>query len=199
MKKKKVIIVAIIILILTAWCIRVYAFNKKYPDVKKETYKVGEMVPLEKDVVYLVSMDGYEVRVDESAIYTYEEFLEKYNVSDEKKKEIDEYYMPPSEKVYDIVVTLKNNNSTAEGIYFDDWLVQSNDIAIDFHPMLFTAANPDIPGSAVALRDNSEMQFHLTYNLREERFTKKVWNNIENYKMWLTITNYPTKKMIALN
>ena len=197
--KKKVIIVAVIILILTVWGIQVYTFNKKYPDSKREVYNMGEMVPFEKDVVYLVSMEGYEVRVDESTICTYEEFLEKYNVSAEKKKEIDEYYMAPPQKIYDIVITLKNNKSTAEGVYFAEWLVQSNDIYIDFNEMLFSAANPDIPGSAVALRDNTEMQFHLTYNLREERFTKKAWSNIENYKMWLTITDYPKKKMIALN
>jgi len=197
MKKRLVIVFVVLFL---ALCLgRFIWFNEKYPDVTRMYYGQGEFVPLEKDVVYIDQMDGYEVRVNGAQVMYLEDFFQKYSVTEEQKAELYEGYMVPPEALYDITITLKNVDNTETGISFADWVIQSDDIWCDFHDVLYRIANPGVDTSHVALRTGSEMEFHLIYNLREERFLPEVWQNIQNYPMWITITCYPVKKMIDLN
>lgn len=52
--------------------------------------------------------------------------------------------------------------------------------------------------TAIALRENTEMVFHLPFGLYEENFRKKNWENLDDYEMYFVATLYPTKKVIRL-
>lgn len=200
MKGKRIIIGAGILLLIVAWFLRVCWMNEKYPDVEKEYYSIGEMISIGNNYIYYDSMDGYEVRVNRARILTYQELLDAYQIPEEIRDQVEN--MDPlgaPEKVFDIDITLRNTDNKDTGISFSDWNVQSNDLFVDLNPDLYFGVNPGIETTSVALRENSEMDFHLIYNLRQSVVSSQVWDEIENYPMRLTISCYPVKKMIRLN
>lgn len=94
-------------------------------------------------------------------------------------------------------VRLRNTNNTETGVIFRDWYIQSNAVHEDINLDLYYEIN-QIDTYSVALRENSEKEFLLPYNLREDFFYPSEWENLEDYEMWLTVTWYPTKKMLLL-
>ena len=189
-KKKKIVLLAVFLLIVAAWGARVYWVNQKYPDVERKTYAMREEAELGKDIIDCDEMDGYFVTVESSQIYEYADFLAEYGLND-----FTERY--PPERIYLLKVRLRNTDNTETGVSFLDWYIQSNAVHEDINLDLYYEIN-QIDVYAVALRENSEKEFLLPYNLREDFFYPSEWENLEDYEMWLTVTWYPTKKMLLL-
>lgn len=145
---------------------------------------------LGKDIIDYDEMDGYFVTVESSQIYEYADFLAEYGLND-----FTERY--PPERIYLLKVRLRNTDNTETGVSFLDWYIQSNAVHEDINLDLYYEIN-QIDVYAVALRENSEKEFLLPYNLREDFFYPSEWENLEDYEMWLTVTWYPTKKMLLL-
>lgn len=194
MKKSVKILIAIMVIfaVVAIYHVQYVKANEKYKEPPVKTYHMGEEVPFEKDITMDFTMEGYSITVNEAEILTYEEFLKKYNAEDEYT------YVP--EKVYDVCITLKNTDAIEEtGVNFMDFYIQKNAIVASFDQNLFTQANPQTNGVyAVALKNNSEMEFHLPFALWEENFRPKTWKNLEDYDMNFVATLYPTKKVIRL-
>ena len=200
MKTKKIVLIILGLFIIGGWITRVVWLNHTYPDVTREVYEAGDVVELGEDVIYYESMEGYSVRLEGAKVWDYEDFMENYQVSDEIRQEVEEFEsIEPPEKVYVLTITLINQDNTETGIFFRGWNVQSSDLFLDLNEELYRGANPGIDTVSVALRENSEKTFHLVYNMREFRFREAVWEEIEQYPMWLSVTAYPTKKMIKVN
>ncbi len=189
-KKKKIVLLAVFLLIAAAWGARVYWFNQEYPDVERKTYALQEEAKFGKDIIDYDEMDGYFVTVESSQIYEYADFLTEYGLND-----FTENY--PPERIYLLKVRLRNTNNTETGVNFRDWYIQSNAVHEDINLDLYYEIN-QIDTYSVALRENSEKEFLLPYNLREDFFYPSEWENLEDYEMWLTVTWYPTKKMLLL-
>ena len=189
-KKKKIVLLAVFLLIAAAWGARVYWFNQEYPDVERKTYALQEEAELGKDIIDYDEMDGYFVTVESSQIYEYADFLTEYGLND-----FTERY--PPERIYLLKVRLRNTDNTETGVSFRDWYIQSNAVNEDINLDLYYEIN-QIDFYTVALRENSEKEFLLPYNLREDFFYPSEWENLEDYEMWLTVTWYPTKKMLLL-
>ena len=189
-KKKKIVLLAVFLLIAAAWGAQAYRFNREYPDVERKTYALQEETELGKDIIDYDEMDGYFVTVESSQIYEYADFLAEYGLND-----FMESY--PPERIYLLKVRLRNTNNTETGVNFRDWYIQSNALHEDLNLDLYYEIN-QIDFYAVSLRENSEKEFLLPYNLREDFFYPSEWENLEDYEMWLTVTWYPTKKMLLL-
>lgn len=193
MKNKKMWIGGAVALVLIfLWGVRVVHVNQKYPDVERKEYPQGEMVDLGRDVVFYDSMEGYEVRLDQAKIWNYQDLLNEHGI-----EEVAEQFFAP-EKIYLVEITIKNVNNTETGINLGDLYIQSKSVYCDLDYALYYELN-HLDTDAVALRENTEMRFLLPYNLRENHFRKNVWNHLEEYPMWLTVTWYPTKKILRLN
>ena len=188
-KKKKIVLLAVFLLIAAAWGAQAYRFNREYPDVERKTYALQEEAELGNIIDY-DEMDGYFVTVESSQIYEYADFLAEYGLND-----FMESY--PPERIYLLKVRLRNTNNTETGVNFRDWYIQSNALHEDLNLDLYYEIN-QIDFYAVSLRENSEKEFLLPYNLREDFFYPSEWENLEDYEMWLTVTWYPTKKMLLL-
>lgn len=189
-QKKRIILLAVFLLIAAAWGMRVYWINQKYPDVERKTYDLQEEVELGKDIIDYDTMEGYFVTIESADIYEYEDLLSQYDLEDFTERDA-------PERIYLLEVRLRNTNNTETGIDLLSWKIQSNSVVQSLDFELYYELN-QLDTYSVALRENSEKEFLLPYNLREDFFYPSEWENLEDYEMWLTVTWYPTKKMLLL-
>ena len=189
-QKKRIILLAVFLLIAAAWGMRVYWINQKYPDVERKTYDLQEEVELGKDIIDYDTMEGYFVTIESADIYEYEDLLSQYDLEDFTERDA-------PERIYLLKVRLRNKNNTETGIDLLSWKIQSNSVVQSLDFELYYELN-QLDTYSVALRENSEKEFLLPYNLRKDFFYPSEWENLEDYEMWLTVTWYPTKKMLLL-
>lgn len=189
-QKKRIILLAVFLLIAAAWGMRVYWINQKYPDVERKTYDLQEEVELGKDIIDYDTMEGYFVTIESADIYEYEDLLSQYDLEDFTERDA-------PERIYLLKVRLRNTNNTETGIDLLSWKIQSNSVSQSLDFELYYELN-QLDTYSVALREDSEKEFLLPYNLRKDFFYPSEWENLEDYEMWLTVTWYPTKKMLLL-
>lgn len=189
-QKKRIILLAVFLLIAAAWGMRVYWINQKYPDVERKTYDLQEEVELGKDIIDYDTMEGYFVTIESADIYEYEDLLSQYDLEDFTERDA-------PERIYLLEVRLRNTNNTETGIDLLSWKIQSNSVSQSLDFELYYELN-QLDTYSVALREDSEKEFLLPYNLRKDFFYPSEWENLEDYEMWLTVTWYPTKKMLLL-
>lgn len=193
MKNIKIIIgIVICIIMFSAFGWRVEKVNSQIKMPEKEEYDIGEWVKFQDDFLINYTMKGYELRVNETQVITYDEFLKKYNAEDEYS------YVP--DKIYDVEITLKNVDADdTTGINLSEFYVQDIAVCAGIDINLCSIANPDFGGAyEIALRKGTQIIVHLPFSLYEENFRKDVWDNIENRDMNLVATLYPTKKVVHL-
>ena len=189
-QKKRIILLAVFLLIAAAWGMRVYWLNQKYPDVERKTYDLQEEVELGKDIIDYDTMEGYFVTIESADIYEYEDLLSQYDLEDFMERDA-------PERIYLLKVRLRNTDNTETGIDVLSWKIQSNSVSQSLDFELYYELN-QLDTYSVALREDSEKEFLLPYNLRKDFFYPSEWENLEDYEMWLTVTWYPTKKMLLL-
>ena len=189
-QKKRIILLAVFLLIAATWGMRVYWLNQKYPDVERKTYDLQEEVELGKDIIDYDTMEGYFVTIESADIYEYEDLLSQYDLEDFTERDA-------PERIYLLEVRLRNTNNTETGIDLLSWKIQSNSVSQSLDFELYYELN-QLDTYSVALREDSEKEFLLPYNLRKDFFYPSEWENLEDYEMWLTVTWYPTKKMLLL-
>ena len=181
--------------ILIASIARIVVVNQEVQSASEKTYKVGEEVPLEDDVLQVDSMNGYSITVNTAEVLAFSEFIKKYDGNEDDIPEGDR-----PEKVYDINVTIKNTDNRDTGINLQDIYIQENMAVAGFDIFCYRIANAAAGyiNTNIAIREGTEVQLQLTYGLVENNFTKKSWNNMENIGMKLIVSLYPEKKMIYL-
>ena len=189
-QKKRIILLAVFLMIAVAWGMRVYWLNQKYPDVERKTYALQEEVELGKDIIDYDTMEGYFVTIESADIYEYEDLLSQYDLEDFMERDA-------PERIYLLKVRLRNTDNTETGIDLLSWKIQSNSVSQSLDFELYYELN-QLDTYSVALREDSEKEFLLPYNLRKDFFYSSEWENLEDYEMWLTVTWYPTKKMLLL-
>lgn len=189
-QKKRIILLAVFLLIAATWGMRVYWLNQKYPDVERKTYDLQEEVELGKDIIDYDTMEGYFVTIESADIYEYEDLLSQYDLEDFTERDA-------PERIYLLKVRLRNTNNTETGIDLLSWKIQSNSVSQSLDFELYYELN-QLDTYSVALREDSEKEFLLPYNLRKDFFYPSEWENLEDYEMMLTVTWYPTKKMLLL-
>lgn len=196
MKKWKItgVIAAVLLLAVIGVCI--YRANKDIPLAEKQYYKIGDTVAFDKDI--LVSgespMDGYSIRIDSAEVLDLDEFLEKYNGSP------DDFLMEPPEKVYDLTVTLSNDDNEGGGLILYEFYLQNKAAIAGFNLDCYKIANAKkgYREAGVAVRPGTSVTFQVPFTLYENLFNRQTWENIEEYPMYLTASLYPHKKMIWL-
>ncbi|MDO4556689.1 MAG: DUF5028 domain-containing protein [Lachnospiraceae bacterium] len=201
MKNKKTLVLIVLLCITAGTWFSFYRQtneNISMPSVKE--YSLGEWVPMEDDFYSDgENMNGYEVKVVKAELLPLEEYLKNNAIllSTEEKKEFD-----APEKVYDLTLRVKNTNKTQEeevGMNFWPLSLQGKELYLDTNDILYEKVNPKAKGEMqFALRPQTEMEFHLPFNVRKDWFSQKCWNNIEKYKWNFVLTTYPEKKVVRI-
>lgn len=184
---------ALAVLLAAAYAARYRQVNQELQGAPVVEYGIGEEVEMGKDFLINFTMEGYAVTVNRAEVLTYEEFLEKYSLED--------VYSHVPDKVYDVEVTLANKGAEeGVGISLDEFQVQGPATGGSLDTNLLGMCNEVLEEgmTAIALRENTEMVFHLPFGLYEENFRKKNWENLDDYEMYFVATLYPTKKVIRL-
>ena len=192
-KKRRVAAAGVVLIVLSTAYIRSYqSVNSKWSDAPVESYSVGDCVAMEEDILMDGSMQGYSITVVESEVMEYLDYLEKYGGEDE--------YTYAPDKVYDVTILLKNEDAAeGTGINLWDFYIQGLAVYAGINTQLLDLSNPDLDGNiAIALRENSEMEIHLPFNLLETHFRENVWENLQEFPMQLIVTLYPVKKVVQL-
>lgn len=191
--KKIVCLIAVVSILLAFPYVQRYkAVNREISSAPTKTYHMGEEVEMEKDILINYTMEGYSVKVNQAEVLSYEEFLVKYHGED--------VYTYVPDKVYDVEITLRNRNAAKDtGINLVEFYIQGLAVCAGIDTNLCEIANPELNGAiAIALRENSEMVFHLPFALYEENFRTDIWNDLEHFEMYFVATLYPTKKIIQI-
>lgn len=103
----------------------------------------------------------------------------------------------PPDKVYDVTITIHNTNNSDSGINFEWYRLIRVNMILDLNYALYMMANPAVQDSLhIALRQDTEMEFHLPFNLKQEQFQNKNWNNLNNIPFQLVVSLYPNQKRI---
>lgn len=196
--KKKIFSMIVIIVCCVLFTIRYIQVNSSQAyKVKNSYYEQGDVVEAGKNVLIDGNMEGYQIAVVESKVWEWEEYLEFYKIDFEDGKQ-----MHHPERVYDVVVKVKNNNTTItedRGIRLMQFYLQKSSFVTSINQELLFAKNPFLEKATdIALKPETEKEIHLPFSLYKENLRKETWNNLEEYPFYFVATLYPEKKSIIL-
>ena len=210
MKKVKLLTWLIIgVVIMSVVIFRIFQVNQNLEVTEVLNYNMGEEVSIGsnyfEDSTEL--MDGYSITANSATIYTFDDYLEKINLSSEDAKtlflEYDDNNFPDT--VYEIELTVRNNNVeiTDGGINFFKYSLYGVDYKIQLSSPLFAKLNPTVNVSqgfiGFSLRPESEMKFFLPFAIRQGNKIKTIdTEKILNDSIVLPICLYPKQKQILI-
>ncbi len=197
MKSKRFIIICILVAVLSAlWGWRYTSLNHFYEslsDRTREVFPAGDYVAFGADwLTKDVSANGYSIRVDGFSIMDYEDYIASLECSYE------EPYIKP-DKLALVYITLKNENSTEDGVMLTDLKLHGIDNYVGMNWDVLIMANPVLSGYyGINIASGKEYQLILPFDLNKEFFGSDTWRNIDEYMFYLHVTAYPTEKDIKV-
>ena len=204
MKRKKIVIIFSLLLLSMLCCSRIYILNSTCEKPEIEIYESNVSVPVGENFYANASedLDGFEFNVHNARIYTYEQYLDEFDLNNDSASK-SEGYTP--QYVYDVEVTIRNvyNNNTdpqAAAINLVTTVLKSSNHQIQVNGELFSMLYPQLKGAyGFKLRPESEMTFHFPYTAIKEYDDTCDRNYYETEEFYLLISMYPVEKMIRVN
>lgn len=201
MKNKKLILVVCgLLVICTLWGIRYYSLNAHFKEMysgnTSEEYKLNETVELGEDKnTYGKASPGCSVTVNDFKLYDRTDFETVYGIAPDAYESM--FAVP--DKVAVVSVLLENNGDEENGIMLESFVLHGVDSYLFPELSLTDAVNPSLGDAAgIKIASGNRCELKLVYCLNDFRFSDYVWKHIDDYKMWLNVTSYPTKKDILL-
>lgn len=196
MKKQKILALLAFILLATLWAWRYRAVNNYYEQMDNsriQYFPMNEDVPFGEDFIeWKQAANGYYIRVNRFEILGYEAYLEEKGFT----------FLPmlPAERIALVHITLKNENSDADGIFLTDFVLHGIDSYQGMDWQTLAAANPILAdGFGIQLEPGSQQELVLPYYIKKDSFGINTWRNIEDYTFYLRITSFPTQKDIVID
>lgn len=197
MRSKRIVILCLVIALLSAlWGWRYVCLNRYYQSLSDRTRKVypaGEFVPFGTDwVTKDVTAKGYSIRIDGFTVQDYTDYIATLDSGWE------EPYIKP-DKLALVSITLKNENSSEEGVMLTDLRLHGIDNYVGMNWEVLVMANPILSGYyGIRLAPGKEVALILPFDLDEEFFGSDTWKRIDSYMFYLHITAYPAEKDIKV-
>lgn len=179
-----------------AWTWRYITLNQYYDDLDNSGYKLyqtGEKVPFEDDGYDKdTDLNGYFIRLDGYEIRDYQEYLQSEGVALNEEN--------PAEKLALIHITLINESCDPNPVALSKLTLRGEDMLLNMNVDLLPKVNDVLGGyTAIALNPGTECQIVLPYDLYSNRFEAGTWNLLEEYPLYLKITNIFTQKEISVS
>lgn len=198
--KKLFLILGLFLLLLITGRIAYVNFTAYH--FKETIYPINEWVPLDGDFFYTSAenTEGYFVRVSDAEILSYEEFMRKFGFTPD-------YLSNDSQKDVVLVrVDFKNIDNSDGGIFIRDYNILNASFSAYYakSDLYMQLANPNFDTSAegITLLPGTEATLNLVYTTvsRADGVTfLEEHRGDDSIVMYLNISLYPTKKMIALH
>lgn len=210
-KRKTVVVIACIFLLLgAAWVSSVDKINDKndYPAILY--HELGESVALDDNMLAadFVNMQGYEVAVNGSKLYTIEEYLEKYDLTLEEYISLNGYnslgeyawkFLVPS-MILEVEISLSNTNNQDTGVNFEWWSLVGSAAYSQLDTYLYSLANPQMQGSTMArAKLNSSAELRLPFGIKQSDMSRKTWKQLDCTSLYLVISDFPTSHRLAIS
>lgn len=160
---------------------------------------MGETVPLGEDFFHAAdeNMEGYSIQVKKATLYAYQEFADQMNLTlPEKQEDIFR-----ADYVYDLEVTVFNEGNEEGGVDLFNTRLAGPDFRMMVDTTLWELLYPQLGGSySFGIRSDTQMDFHFPFAI-ETDFEQKEFDRhfLETQPFELTLSNYPTKKMIHIS
>lgn len=191
--KKIWIIIAGVLILFAAWGIRFYLVNKDVDAPVIQVYEKGEEVPIGEDFFDYESegMDGYTITVLDAELLSVADFLQKYDAVDQA-----ENLRLFTDYIYTVHILAANRHNpyTGEkGVALQQYVLQGTNYILSLEDTCYRIANPDMPGTSFSLREGTDMEITLTFDVMSR--TTNIQHILDDSPK-LLITQYPHKKMI---
>lgn len=193
--KKIWIIIAGVLILSAAWGIRFYSVNKDVDSPVIQMYEKGEEVPIEEDFFDYASedMDGYTITVLDAELLPVGEFLQKNNAMDQA-----ENLGLFTDYIYTVHISVANRHNpyTGEkGVALQQYVLHGTNYVLSLEDTCYQIANPDMPGTSFSLKEGTDMEITLTFDVMSE--TTGIQHILKDPPK-LVITQYPHQKMIRI-
>ena len=203
MKKRNQIILTIAIAIATvlliAWTMSCHRVNKEAYRSETLVYQTGEFVAMDGN--YTISdqenTNGYFVRVDEMRLVDYAELMERYGVTVQENE-----LFPTNTYCIMLDITVRNEGNETGYIHCYGLNLYNGALMIPVDFEIWNMIDENINGNIVLkLRANSEVSLTIPYTpqlLDEAMNQKELMRRLEEQKLKLCLSEFPTVKMIEI-
>lgn len=202
MKNRKLIFMICILLALcTLYGIRYSSLNSRFKEMyarnTSEEYKLNETVEFGEDKnTYGDTCPGYSVTVNDFEMYDRGSFETAFDIDFDAYAE--SMFAVP-DKLAVVSVLFGNEGNNENGVMLESFVLHGVDSYLFPEFPLTNAVNPSLgDATGIKIASGNRCELKLVYCLNDFRFSDHVWKHIDDYKMWLNVTSYPTKKDILL-
>lgn len=192
---KKILIIAVAVVLAVGWGIRFYTVNKDVDKPIVQVFSKGEEVPIGQDFFDYANedMDGYTVTVLGAELLSVQDFLQRYDATEQA-----EILGRFTDYIYTVRVSVANQHNPytdQKGIALQRYALQGTDYILSFEDTCYQIANPGMPGASFSLRQGTNMEVTLTFDVMSKVTGIK---HLSDDTPKLLITQYPHQKMITL-
>ena len=197
MKRKWIIRIVVINILAGLWIWRFCSLNAYWDSVstmkEQKIYQLEEIVPIGPDRMdkYAI-LNGYSIRADSMEIITIDEYLEKFNISE------DDLSGRERDKIILVYVTLFNSDCDEAGVTLTNLQMHGIDSYIGMDYELLRVSNPVLEGNlGIHLPHDSEYKLILPYNIYKNQLLAD-WHHLDTYTIYLHVTSGPVEKDIQV-
>lgn len=200
MQKKRIrraIILGVGFLAMILWVWRYIKLNQWFAsfDTGREyyCYNMGETVAFgEAKLGGEFDVEGYSVCVNSCEMVDYDTYMTEHEL---QKRD---YSGDEGIRILLVHITLSVDESDAPGVMLTSFVCRGSDTVADMDWDLLTQLNPILEGNyGIHLKDGTSKELILPFMVRQIYF-RRVWNCLDQYPLYLTMTQGWITKEIAL-
>ncbi len=194
---RHIIVLGIILVVTITWILRYVKLNAWYDslDIGREYYyyDMGETVAFgEAKLGGEFDVEGYSVCVNSCEMVDYDTYMTEHQL--EKK----DYRGDEGIRLLLVHITLSVEESDAPGVMLTSFVCHGSDQAAYMDWDLLTQINPILEGNyGIHLKDGASKELVLPFPIRQIYY-REVWNHLDRYPFYLTMTQGWITKEIAL-
>lgn len=204
MKKRTIILCLAVLLCLVGVGVRIWYVNKNNEQLVTKTYPMGETVAFGDDFFYMGDdlREGYDIKVQSANIKTIQEFMEENGKTTDYLHELYPENAALPSHVYDVEVTVRNNNTEEDDKNIDlvnmqlTSLNKSYQVSMDLFSLLYPQVDNTSFGFKV--RPGTETTVHLPYAVLDINWATLTTEEIKSEQVYLLLSMYPVKKVIEI-
>ncbi|MCM1227214.1 MAG: hypothetical protein NC320_07290 [Clostridium sp.] len=198
---KKIYARVIIITLTVLWAVRYYIINDGFAvhgNYPEKVYLMHETIEYNDCKSYnMYEQPGYSISLESARIIDSETYIKEIGSNAEN-------YDYLSEKYLELTLTISNNGDYPDGIAFYGLPVIGENWYAFYDEQITASINDFFVENNVTfaercgVRKGNSATVKIAYNLYENMFLPKQWNNLTNEKMWLWVTQSPVDQRIAI-
>lgn len=181
MKKRVCIISGILLLLVIVVVFGYIRINNMYPPSRVVEADMGEELEYQEGVMISVDKAEYISNKQRDNVY------EKIGIE------------PVSDlKILEVTIMLENVTKESKKMSMTDLHLETTGASNGISKVIIDVSEGRYGSLTQELQPGEKKQIILPYEVLPNLFSKKIWNEIEKQKFWLTFSSYPEKTKLNL-